>query len=144
MITKTLSNQDAAILLRESVDGGSSITMTVQGYSMATTFIHQHTVVNVIPITQPLKRRDILLFERDDIIILHRIIRLKPLITRGDALRKIEHVQPHDIIGVVSSYRNGDRFITPHSLQDKRLYYYSRFRALITRVYHKVVKRNDS
>lgn len=141
MMSYTLSSEDATSLFRSALTNGNHIRVTVTGTSMHPTFRDRQTIVDIGPVDLPIKKHDILLFERNNVIVLHRVISVNPLITRGDALTKIEYVNDIDVIGTVYTYERNNKQRSPHSIYDLWQYTKARLYVVLKRIYHKVVKR---
>ena len=94
-------------LVIETVNAGNSITVTVTGQSMTPLFRDKRDTVTLAPKPEKLKRGDMIYYVRNDIYLLHRIIKKnkKGIFCAGDAYTKLEPpVQYGDVIAKVIEY----------------------------------------
>lgn len=89
-----------------------SIKLTVTGNSMKPFFIDKETIVLIEPIdSEKIQKLDVILFEINGHLVLHRIIKLgDTIITQGDALKQKEHITQKQILGIVKTYHHNNKF----------------------------------
>lgn len=89
-----VDNQTILPVLRELVESGQSVRLTVSGSSMSPLLCHQRDSVLLEPIRRPLRRGDIALYQRTNgQYVLHRVCRVDPqgrLYCIGDAQTQVE------------------------------------------------------
>ena len=141
MRTVKLSSNQAISIFSETLLKGDSIQFTVKGTSMEPTFHHNKTIVTVEPYAESLQKHDIVLVKEQNHLLLHRIIRLSPIIIRGDALYENEYIEAHQILGVVSHYEYNDKKHKVHSFYQHNHYRIIRMIRLILQRLKHLVKR---
>lgn len=76
------------------LDQGKEVSILVSGGSMTPFLIHQRDKVLLSPVSGPLKRGDVVMYQRDDgLYVLHRIVRLQKdgkYVLCGDAQIQLE------------------------------------------------------
>lgn len=118
-----LSPKEALPIIEDLLKSGASCPILVTGNSMLPFLHHEKETVIVSPVTSPLKRDDIIFYNRGTqitekdgvrteapIVVLHRIYKLTDYgcITLGDAQTKKEPVKTAQILGVVTQVqKNG-------------------------------------
>ena len=99
---------------------------TTAGISMKPLFRDRCDRSVIVPVTKPLKKYDVVLYRRDNDLVLHRIIKISgdTLIIRGDNCINLEYVRKEQIIGVLSEFYRGEKHYTVENISYK---IYSRF-----------------
>lgn len=114
--------------MKELIEQGETVPVPVAGISMRPFLSHHKDTVMIQKPSSPLKKGDIVLYQRiDQQFVLHRILKVNPNHTYdiiGDAQCVIEHNVPRSqIIGIaIQAERNG-KWITPKNIIWK---YYSK------------------
>ena len=104
------------LLFLQSIDEllkeGRTVEFKVKGNSMLPFFKHEKTIVTLEKPTN-YKKRDVVLAKYNDLVLLHRIIKIKNNIytLRGDGLISKEYVKINDIYGKVVSFKTNDKKI---------------------------------
>lgn len=109
---KTISIQELAPLIKEQVDEGKQVMLTISGNSMLPFMIDQETILTLEAIKRPLKRKDIVFYQNNHgQYLLHRILHAPKnnLIIRGDALQKKEVLARNQMIAMVTSFKQGNK-----------------------------------
>jgi len=86
--------------------------------------------VLIVPADKPLKRYDVAVYAKPGRYVVHRVLECRPdcYVIRGDNCVAKEYVPFDDVIGVVSGFWRGGRFI---SVTDFRYKVYSRVWVLV-------------
>ncbi|HHT55528.1 MAG TPA: peptidase S41, partial [Acholeplasma sp.] len=104
------------LLFLQSIDEllkeGRTVEFKVKGNSMLPFFKHEKTIVALEKLNN-YKKRDVVLAKYNDLVLLHRIIKIKDNIytLRGDGLISKEYVKINDIYGKVVSFKTNDKKI---------------------------------
>ncbi len=138
----SLANIDASTLLSNSLQKGQVVSFKVTGSSMRPLFYHQKTVVYIEPLNKPLQKYDIILVSSEEQLLLHRIIKLVPLTTRGDFLLSSETIREQDVLGIVQKYENDGKMYTIRGMGWKIKYCVHRMIVYLRYSIHKVVRRS--
>ncbi len=111
--TKKVSSHTLAKTIKPLLLSGQPVRFKVKGTSMHPFLKDQQTTVTIAPVTEQLKKHQILLYETTtNHLILHRLIKTNdPLILRGDALTTIEHVPKKRVLGVVTGIETNAKTI---------------------------------
>ena len=109
--TRQVDSVELIKLAEDLLSHQQSISFRVIGTSMTPFFRHQHTIVTLHKVTQPLRKHDVVLFWYNQKPILHRIIRIQDsvIFCRGDALFEMEKIQLTNVIGIVTRYEYKNR-----------------------------------
>lgn len=97
------------------LDQAESVPLTISGYSMTPFLLHQRDTVFLSKVTRPLKKGDMILYQRSNgRYVLHRICRVHPgccdLV--GDAQTEIETgIQPDQVLAIVSTVRRKGKIL---------------------------------
>lgn len=142
MRSVSIANVEARTLLRDALSKGQEVSFKVTGSSMEPLFHHQKTVVHVGPLHKPLKKYNIILISLEEQLLLHRIIKLKPLTTRGDALLRSEIIREQDVLGIVKHYDVNGKTSAICGFGWQFKYYLNRINVYLKYCIHKVVKRS--
>ena len=140
---KIVDTGEYVSVLRELVEEGNEVSMTIAGNSMAPFLIHQRDVVWFRRPERDLRAGDIVFYQRDNgQYILHRIVYVNgdTYVMRGDNQWENEYNIRHDqIIGVLYSFdRNGKT----HKVTDAGYKIYVKFLPIIrySRRYYYLLK----
>lgn len=104
------------LLFLQSIDEllkeGRTAEFKVKGNSMLPFFKHEKTIVTLEKPTN-YKKHDVIIAKYNDLVVLHRIIKIKNNIytLRGDGLISKEYVKINDIYGKVVSFKTNDKKI---------------------------------
>jgi|SRR5690554_237283 len=104
------------LLFLQSIDEllkeGRTVEFKVKGNSMLPFFKHEKTIVTLEKPTN-YKKHDVIIAKYNDLVVLHRIIKIKNNIytLRGDGLISKEYVKINDIYGKVVSFKTNDKKI---------------------------------
>lgn len=114
MKERTISANEAVGLMQAAFAAGKPFALAVTGTSMSPLLRDQRDAVFLVsPQMRPPKRNDILLFKRQDALILHRILSVKKdgaFVVNGDAQTWCERVQPEQALAVAEAIlRKGKR-----------------------------------
>ena len=114
MEPRIIPGDEALSRMREAFSAGKSFALTVTGTSMSPVLRNRRDAVFLVsPQKRPPQKYDILLFRRQDALILHRIIAVKKdgsFIVNGDAQTWCEQVRPEQILAVAETLlRKGRR-----------------------------------
>lgn len=95
----------------------------VRGTSMRPLLMAGRDVVYILPITEQVKKYDVLLYRRADKYILHRVIGFYPdgYIIRGDNTYKKEYVNETSLVGILAKYNRRGK---ERSATTRRFYVY--------------------
>ena len=103
---------------------GSYVT-TIVGRSMLPMLRERRDSVKIVPIGEPLKKRDVALYLRpDETLVLHRVLDVRPegYTMCGDGQTSPEYGVPHGaLLGVMEGYWRDERYI-PCTARRYRLY----------------------
>ncbi len=130
-------------LAKEILETKGELTGKTQGNSMKPLFRSGKDNAVIVPLTQPPKKNDVLLYRntKNDEIILHRVIKIKNgcAIYRGDNLYHNEYsIKKDDILGLLKGfYRNGKYYDCKKSVCYKLYIIYIRFSYPLRFVVHK-------
>lgn len=110
MKIKTISNNCALALVRESISNGIKVRLKVKGSSMWPTFRDGHDIVTLRRYyEQELQEGVIILFESKEEFIIHRIVAIdrdkREVIAKGDANKFTEVVSFNRIIAIAEINR---------------------------------------
>ncbi|MBO4622633.1 MAG: S24/S26 family peptidase [Bacilli bacterium] len=148
--------KDHKITYRDIIDKQGYYIATPIGTSMLPLLRERIDTVKIVKLNRPLKRGDVILYERpNNAFLLHRIVRVKgknestKYILCGDNQVDLEkYVYPNQIIGVMEGYYHGEEYI---STSDRSYIRYVRRRLnsiwrrkikrFIAKAYHKIFKR---
>lgn len=114
MELSAVSMESLMPVLRLQLENGGRAPLVVTGISMLPTLRHCRDMVELVPLTRPLCRGDLILYQRSNgAYVLHRIVK-KPendrLICSGDNQWEPEDVQTQQVIALVDTYiRDGKR-----------------------------------
>ena len=107
---------ETAILNAENVkkemqEKGEYISLT-RGVSMRPMLRNHKDVVVIVPITEPYKKYDVLLYARadKDDLVLHRVLKIREndFVIRGDNTFSYEYIPKENVVGILKAfYRNG-------------------------------------
>lgn len=139
-------------IIQEALELGKIIKFTPSGISMRPLLEHRRDTVLLNPITEQLKKYDIVLFRREDgTFVLHRIVKVCQDVywIRGDNQYTTEkNIQKEQIIGVVGEiYRNKKKIkkegviYKSYTVLWNYLYW---IRKIIVKVYTKTKKWNKN
>ena len=119
---KKVTSQVLLKTIKPLLENNQSVRIKVSGTSMRPFLKDQITHVMISPITAPLKKHQILLYEtKESNLILHRLIKVnKSLILCGDALLNNEVVPQKAILGVVTRIEHNDKQINI----DSKIYHF--------------------
>lgn len=114
MEPRTIKTDEALSRMQEAFSAGKPFALTVTGTSMSPVLRDQRDVVFLVsPQLRPPQKYDILLFKRQNALILHRIIAVKKdgsFIVNGDAQIWCERVRPEQMLAVAETLlRKGKR-----------------------------------
>lgn len=113
---QVLAIEELAPVIFDVVESGGTFPLVVTGTSMTPTLHPQRDKVFLVsPKTRPPKKKDIVLFQREDgTYVLHRIIGINKngnCKINGDAQTWTEQITPEQIVAVVDAVeRKGKRF----------------------------------
>ena len=107
-------------VIREIIEEGNDVSLTVSGNSMLPFVISMRDKVVLSPIKQPLKKGDIAFFVRDDgKFVLHRIVKVKAqngYYFAGDSQNYIEGpIARENIFAIVTAICRKGKWIKPGS-----------------------------
>ena len=114
MEVSTVSIESLMPVIRMQLETGGRAPLVVTGVSMHPTLRHCRDLVELVPVRQPLKRGDLILYRRESgTYVLHRIVS-KPtggsFICSGDNHWEPENVTERQVIALVDTYiRDGKR-----------------------------------
>ncbi len=115
---REVDNQEYLGMLKELILDGKEVSLIVTGSSMSPFIIHKRDSVLLAPVNRPLKKGDIVFFQRENAAyILHRICRVNKDGTYdiiGDGQLEIErNVKREQIFAIVTMVRRKGREIRP-------------------------------
>ena len=97
--------------MRETLEGGGNVNLTVAGNSMLPMLAHNKDRVTLVK-PETIKKYDVTLFVREDgSPVLHRVVKIKngEFIIRGDNCGYSETVSPSQILAVVTSFTHNGK-----------------------------------
>lgn len=116
---RELDTQEYVAMLRELIEQGQEVNLRIAGNSMLPFLLHQRDVVYLKRPTKPLKKGDIVFYQRrNGPFILHRIFRVGKdgYYTVGDAQQLIEGpLDREQIFGIATKVCRKGKFIGPGS-----------------------------
>lgn len=118
----SVSINETISIIKEKLDNNGEVVFTVTGNSMLPFLKDKETLVTLIKPYRPLKRGDVVFYhDEKNRWILHRIIKVKKeiLIICGDALNRIEYINPNWVIGIMKSYQYKDKITSCNSKRYK-------------------------
>ena len=91
---------------------------TTAGISMKPLFRDRCDRSVIVSVSKPPKKYDVVLYRRDNDLVLHRIIKVREdhYVIRGDNCINLEYVKKEQVIGILSEFYRGDRHYTTRSL----------------------------
>ena len=94
---------------------GRQVTLPFEGRSMETMLKGGKDEVVLAPVSQPLKRYDVVLYRRGEQYVLHRIVAVKGdrLLLRGDACVDKEEIAAADAVALMKQIRHADGSVQP-------------------------------
>ena len=101
-------------LIEEVIQRDGQILDTTHGKSMEPMLKAGQNPIIISKVAKPLKKKDVILFrDKSGKVILHRIIKVKEdcFITRGDNMTVTETVAKSGVVGVLSGYYKGEKYI---------------------------------
>lgn len=118
MNSRIVKNEEYLPIIRELLEEGNEVPLTVSGNSMSPFFIHYRDKVLLSPPGKILKKGDIAIFQRKNgQFILHRICRVtkdNQYFFVGDAQTQIEGpIARGQIFGQVTAVRRKEKWIKP-------------------------------
>ena len=103
--------QDSFSSLKQELQAGHPVTTQTKGVSMQPLLYEGKTVAVIMPLSGPLKRGDVPLYQRaNGELVLHRVIHVRngDYAIRGDNCYDLEPVCPEQLLGVMTEVvRNG-------------------------------------
>lgn len=113
---KVLS-EDLMPVIKDLLESGQEVLLTVSGTSMRPFYKHHQTIVKLISPPIKLKKYDVILYQDKGKYKLHRIVKIKPdyFIVCGDALIQIETINSHQIFGLVVEHRYRGKIVLSSS-----------------------------
>ena len=98
-------------LLREQLSSGVAASLRVTGSSMHPMLRNRRDSVLLAPVSEPLKKGDIILYRRQNgQYVLHRIVRTNDKLTCcGDNQWRSEQIDETQVIAAVSGFTRGDK-----------------------------------
>lgn len=95
------------------------------GVSMRPMLRTGRDTILISPVEGRLKKYDVPLYRRGDAYILHRVIRVceDGYEIRGDNCMTLERVTDEQIVGVLSGFRRGEKYV---AVDDKRYLFYAK------------------
>lgn len=150
---RELDTREYISTLRDLVNEGHDVSLIISGSSMSPFLIHHRDTVIIGPIEKPLRRGDMVFYERPNgQFIMHRVRRVRPegLYLIGDAQTQTEGpLSPSCVFAIVKAVRRKGRLLDEKSWQWRffatvwlRLI---PFRPLIIKIYRRIslLKRHD-
>lgn len=114
---RTVDTRTYVSALRKLVEEGQEVSVPISGGSMAPFLVHGRDTVCFASPNRPLKRGDIVFYQRrDGSFILHRILRVtaEGYDIVGDAQTVVEpHVKPEQIFALVTKAKRKGTWIGP-------------------------------
>ncbi|MGD9910619.1 MAG: S24/S26 family peptidase [Candidatus Izemoplasmatales bacterium] len=116
-MNKEVSIKELSPLIKSKIDEGGEVYLQVKGGSMYPFFLDGKTIVCLSKIKGRFKKNQVVLFEKNGVYGLHRIINVHDdyLTTRGDALIQKENVLKRDVIGIVTSFKTKKKEVTTNN-----------------------------
>ena len=104
---KKVFSYDVMPLVKELLEGGQDVWLTVTGTSMRPFFLNQKTVVKLRYPKEELKKFDVVLYQDHHQYKLHRIYQIHDNVYTiyGDGLREQETIRFEQIFGVVVEHK---------------------------------------
>ena len=150
---RELDTREYISTLRDLVSEGHDVSLIISGSSMSPFLIHHRDTVIIGPIENPLRRGDMVFYERPNgQFVMHRVQRVRPegLYLIGDAQTQTEGpLSPSYVFAIVKAVRRKGRLLDEKSWQWRffatvwlRLI---PFRPLIIKIYRRIslLKRHD-
>ena len=114
--TKTVSIQELAPYIQETVSSGGSVELTVPGKSMTPTLIDRVSQVRLVELSTP-KCGDMVLYRRDNgQFVIHRIVKCEgddSYVLCGDAQYQLEvGIRRNQMIALVSAFTRRGEWIS--------------------------------
>ena len=133
MEERSFRMNDIMPLMRESLCAGQSVHFSPRGISMLPMLRQGKDAVTLSPVTAPLKKYDIPLYQRDDgAYVLHRITKVEDTYTCiGDNQFEYEPgIRPDQVIAVVTAFSRAGKQISVNALSYRiytRLWHWTRW-----------------
>lgn len=110
---KKILSYEVMPLVKELLEGGHEVLLTVSGTSMRPFYQHQKTVVKLRYPKDDLRKYDVILYQDHNMYKLHRIYKINDDLytVYGDALREKEMISKVQIFGVVVSHEYRHKWI---------------------------------
>ncbi len=110
---KKVFSHEVMPLVKELLEGGQDVWLTVSGTSMRPFFVNQKTVVKLRFPKDELKKYDVVLYQDHHQYKLHRIYQIHDHVYTiyGDALKQQETIRFEQIFGVVIEHKLKNRVI---------------------------------
>lgn len=105
-------------LIKDKLDSEGEVVFKITGNSMQPFMIHDKTLVTIKKIDKKLEKHDIVFYKINDHFILHRILKIKQnhIITCGDGLTLLEHINISDIFAIVTKFQNGNKVTSVNNI----------------------------
>ncbi len=121
-MSNKVSVQALLPLIREQLEQGGQVTLTVTGNSMYPLLTSGRDRVTIAPMTRPLRVNDVVFYLRvGEIPILHRVVRLAPdgsFVCCGDSqLQPEPGLRPEQVLGIAVAFERAGRQISAASLR---------------------------
>lgn len=115
-MNRIVSMDEIAPLIKEQLHNGGNVSFTPKGNSMLPLFRNNKDIVTLVKPVFPLKKYDIVLYQRDNgNYVLHRIVALEndSYVMRGDnQFRNERGISKEQIIAKVSSFQRKGRAVS--------------------------------
>lgn len=110
---KKVFSHEVMPLVKELLEGGQDVWLTVSGTSMRPFFVNQKTIVKLRFPKDELKKYDVVLYQDHHQYKLHRICQIHDHVYTiyGDALKQQETIRFEQIFGVVIEHKLKNRVI---------------------------------
>lgn len=104
-------------LIKEMLNKGRAVDLTVSGESMRPFYYNQKTVVTLTAPKHPFKKYDVVLYYDKNKYKLHRIIGFRKglLVICGDALKEKEYIDTSAVLGQVIKHQTSDVIVDARS-----------------------------
>lgn len=134
-------------VIREKLQSGGSVRLTVTGSSMYPYFRDRADTVVLLPVSSRIKKNDIVFYQRENgTYVLHRVIRTEDgyLYCRGDNQFGVpEKVGTGSVIGTVGSYTSKGKTYTDRSFRSRAVLFRVRSLYIFRRLYRKLSKNGN-
>lgn len=142
MSKKRTQFSEIVYLIEDKLNNGESIVFSPSGVSMLPLFKQGRDSVTLCAINNEIKKDDIVFFKKEDgTFVLHRVLKIHENgydIIGDNNIHAEVNIKRNQIIGIVSSYKRGDKTYTLNSFRYNIYCRALKYRRFIRKVIYKI------